>query len=166
MIKKIPVDHLSIGMFLCGTDRKWLETPFFRKKFLLKTEQQIAELREYCKFVLIDTDKGNAVSAAELPEVINTIQKCNHETEYQVYPVGSIVELDNGQMAIVEKADSINPLMPEIQLVTDTSKNMLSTPKSINLADPVTQLNIVGKLSADDPLIEFIKLFCAKYKPY
>ncbi len=105
MIKKIPVDRLSIGMYLCGNDRKWLETPFFRRKFLLKTEHQIAELQQYCKFVLIDTDKGADISEAQLPEMINDIQGCNHKCDYGVYPVGSIIVLDNGQMAIVVKAN-------------------------------------------------------------
>ena len=166
MIKKIPVNRLSIGMYLCGNDRKWLETPFFRRKFLLKTDHQIAELLQYCKFVLIDTDKGADISEAQLPEIINDIQGCNHKCDYGVYPVGSIIELDNGQMAIVVKANLDNPLTPDIMLVTDTNKNILSMPKSIDLADAHNQLNILGKLTEDDPLNEFIKLFYAEYKPY
>ncbi|MGZ5027937.1 MAG: HD-GYP domain-containing protein, partial [Methylobacter sp.] len=45
-------------MFICGTDRKWIETPFFRRKFLITSEDQINTLRSYCRFVVIDTDKG------------------------------------------------------------------------------------------------------------
>jgi hypothetical protein len=89
MIKKIPVNRLSIGMYLCGNDRKWIETPFFRRKFLLKTGHQIAELQQYCKFVFIDTEKGADISEAQFPEMINDIQGCNHKCDYGVYPVGS-----------------------------------------------------------------------------
>lgn len=160
MIKKIPVDRLAIGMYLCGNDRKWLETPFFRKKFLLKTEGQLAELREYCKFVFIDTDKGIDVSEMEMSENINNTQRENAKCECSLYPVGSIVELNNGQLAIIEKISLESPSTPCILLVTDKNKNVLTTSVAINLAELTTQLTIVGELAADDPLVEFINLLC------
>lgn len=58
MAKKINVRQLKIGMFLCGTDRKWLDSPFFRRKLLITSDQQIKALRECCEFVYIDTQKG------------------------------------------------------------------------------------------------------------
>ena len=58
MNKNINVTQLRKGMFICGTDRKWIEIPFFRRKFLITTDKQINILREYCKFVVIDTEKG------------------------------------------------------------------------------------------------------------
>lgn len=158
MIKKIPVDRLAIGMYLCGNDRKWLETPFFRSKFLLKTEHQIADLREYCKFVFIDTDKGIDVSEPELPVMINHMQGFADEAGHSLYPVGSIVELNNGQLAIVENSSVVSASTPCILLVTDTNKNVLTAPTSVNLAEPLTELTIVGKLDVDDPLVEFINL--------
>jgi hypothetical protein len=85
---------------------------------------------------------------------------------YEVTDSGSIIELDNGQMAIVVKANLDNPLTPDIMLVTDTNKNILSMPISIDLTDAHNQLNILGKLAEDDPLNEFIKLFYAQYKTY
>jgi len=51
-------------MFICGTDRKWIDIPFFRKKFLITTDKQISTLQEYCEFVYIDTEKGEDVSPA------------------------------------------------------------------------------------------------------
>ena len=158
MIKKIPVDRLAIGMYLCGNDRKWLETPFFRSKFLVKTERQITDLREYCKFVFIDTDKGIDVSEPELPVMINDIQGFTDEGDHGLYPVGSIVELNNGQLAIVENISSVSPSTPCILLVTDINNNVLTVSKTVNLADPLTELTIVGKLEVDDPHVEFINL--------
>lgn len=58
MTKRINVRQLRKGMFICGMDRKWIETPFFRRKFLITTEDQIDTLRQYCRFVVIDTKKG------------------------------------------------------------------------------------------------------------
>ncbi|PPD35629.1 MAG: hypothetical protein CTY19_00830 [Methylomonas sp.] len=159
MIKKIPVERLSIGMFVCGNDRKWLETPFFRTKFMLKTAQQVAELRDYCTYVFIDTDKGIDVSMPEEPVITAELQMSAEKINAVVYPEGSIVELSNGQMAVVVKSNPAAPLKPEILLVTDTKKNMLSDAKTISLDDANMQLSILDTLQPDDPLIDFIKLF-------
>jgi putative nucleotidyltransferase with HDIG domain len=58
MIKKTKVDRLKVGMFVTELDRPWIETPFLRTRFVLKSPQQIAQLREYCSYVHIDTDRG------------------------------------------------------------------------------------------------------------
>jgi len=67
MTKKIDVTQLRKGMFICGTDRKWIDIPFFRQKFLITSNKQINTLREYCEFVYIDTEKG--VDVISQPEV-------------------------------------------------------------------------------------------------
>ncbi len=71
MIKKIDVTQLRKGMFICGTDRKWIEIPFFRRKFPITSDKQINTLRAYCKFVYIDTEKGvDVISRPEIQTVI------------------------------------------------------------------------------------------------
>lgn len=67
MTKKIDATQLRKGMFICGTDRKWIDIPFFRQKFLITSDKQINTLQEYCKFVYIDTEKG--VDVISQPEV-------------------------------------------------------------------------------------------------
>jgi putative nucleotidyltransferase with HDIG domain len=70
MIKKTKVDRLKVGMFVTELDRPWIETPFLRTRFVLKSPQQIAQLREYCSYVHIDTDKGiDADDEADLAQV-------------------------------------------------------------------------------------------------
>lgn len=68
MIKKIPVHHLKKGMYVCGNDRKWLDTPFFKTKFLVTSDEQINALKEYYQFILIDTSKGGDVAADAMSE--------------------------------------------------------------------------------------------------
>jgi HD-GYP domain-containing protein (c-di-GMP phosphodiesterase class II) len=58
MIKEINVKQLRKGMYICGTDRKWVDIPFYRRKFLIKFDKEINVLQEYCKLVYIDTKKG------------------------------------------------------------------------------------------------------------
>jgi hypothetical protein len=66
MIKKISSQQLIKGMYVCGTDRKWLDTPFLWSKFLIKSDAQIQKIQEYCQFVHLDTQKG-----LDLPDQIN-----------------------------------------------------------------------------------------------
>lgn len=58
MVKTININQLRKGMFVCGTDRKWMDIPFFRTKFLIGSDKQINKLKEYCQTVSIDTTKG------------------------------------------------------------------------------------------------------------
>jgi len=78
MTKKINVKQLRKGMFICGTDRKWIDMPFFRKKFLITAHKQINTLREYCEFVYIDTERG--VDVISRPEAETIAEQYNDET--------------------------------------------------------------------------------------
>lgn len=66
MIKKIPGNQLRLGMYLCDTNRKWIDLPFFRHKFLVKTQDELNTLLEYCEYFFIDTTKG--LDVADLAE--------------------------------------------------------------------------------------------------
>ena len=64
MLKRIHIQHLSLGMYLhefCGS---WMEHPFWRTRFLLEDPQDLARIREtQIREVWIDTDKGLDVAA-------------------------------------------------------------------------------------------------------
>ncbi len=84
MTKKIDVTQLRKGMFICGTDRKWIDIPFFRKKFLITSDKQISTLQEYCEFVYIDTEKGEDVSPAII-EQHNDDTLVDHDSFKQIH---------------------------------------------------------------------------------
>ena len=64
MLKRIPVQSLTLGMYLhefCGS---WMEHPFWRAQFLLKDPKDLERIRETSIHeVWIDTDKGLDVPA-------------------------------------------------------------------------------------------------------
>lgn len=79
MIKKIDVTQLRKGMFICGTERKWM-LPFFHRKFIITSDKQINTLRAYCEFVVIDTKKGvDVISRAEAE-----IEQYHNETTIEI----------------------------------------------------------------------------------
>ncbi len=59
MLKRIDISHLSQGMFIhefCGS---WMEHPFWRTRFLLKSDQDLRRIQDSSiQEVWIDTDKG------------------------------------------------------------------------------------------------------------
>ncbi|OQW70296.1 MAG: hypothetical protein BVN35_18080 [Proteobacteria bacterium ST_bin11] len=91
MVKKININQLRKGMFVCGTDRKWIDTPFFRTKFLIASDKQINTLKEYCKIVSIDTSKGVDVAESVETEAVNDADGLaanptyNHTEEYAAF---------------------------------------------------------------------------------
>ncbi|MBP9062406.1 MAG: HD-GYP domain-containing protein [Aquabacterium sp.] len=71
MLRKIPTDHLRVGMFVHEVCGSWLEHPFWRGSFMVTAEEQIAQLGAI-REVIIDTDKGRdvdmrVVSGIDLP---------------------------------------------------------------------------------------------------
>ena len=57
--KTIPIEELRLGMFVERLDRSWLTTPFFRHRFILRNEEDIALMKRYgIKRVVIDPTKG------------------------------------------------------------------------------------------------------------
>ena len=43
--RKIPLADLTVGMYLVGLDRSWLQTPFLRHKFTVTDREQVELLR-------------------------------------------------------------------------------------------------------------------------
>ena len=59
MIKKIAVEHLVLGMYLQGFCGSWMEHPFWRTRFLLEDQSDIAAIRaSSIREVWIDTAQG------------------------------------------------------------------------------------------------------------
>ena len=56
--RRIAVDDLRLGMFVCRLDRPWVGTPFPLQGFLIVSPEQIRELAGYCLHVSIDELKS------------------------------------------------------------------------------------------------------------
>ena len=67
--KRIPITSVKTGMYLCGIDRSWLDTPFLRHRFLIRTPEDLAKLRQSgIKEITIDTERGLDETAEEEPK--------------------------------------------------------------------------------------------------
>jgi HD-GYP domain-containing protein (c-di-GMP phosphodiesterase class II) len=54
MLQKKAVSDLKAGMFVADLDRPWMDTPFLLQGFMLEDNDQIAEVRQHCQWVMID----------------------------------------------------------------------------------------------------------------
>ncbi|CAE6776902.1 MAG: DUF3391 domain-containing protein [Nitrospira sp.] len=66
--KRIPIDQLTVGMFIAGLDQPWYRTPFLLHKWLLSNPDDIVQLKRHgIQIVTIDTKRGLDVGAAPAP---------------------------------------------------------------------------------------------------
>jgi hypothetical protein len=65
-----------------------------------------------------------------------------------IYPVGSLVMLDSGMLAIVVEATPGNLLRPTVRLVLDSRRDLIVTPRDLNLSKPTVKDRIVSSESA------------------
>ena len=68
MLRKIPTDHVRVGMHIQEVCGSWLEHPFWRGSFKVADEAQILRLGAI-REVIIDTDKGRDVDMAMLGDI-------------------------------------------------------------------------------------------------
>lgn len=70
-IKRIPIASVQVGMYLCGIDRSWLDTPFLMHRFLIKSSAEIAKLHQCgIQEITIDTNRGLDVpGGSETPQM-------------------------------------------------------------------------------------------------
>lgn len=69
-IKRIPIHSVLVGMYLCGIDQSWLNTPFLLHRFRIKSQADIEKLK-LCgiQAIDIDTDRGIDVPPVQSTEV-------------------------------------------------------------------------------------------------
>ena len=62
MRKKIAARQVRIGMRVVELDISWLESPFWRRGFTVKTEEELVKLKRACKQVVIDVEASTRQS--------------------------------------------------------------------------------------------------------
>ncbi len=129
--KRIPISSVKVGMYLCGIDGSWLNTPFLRHRFLIDSTADIAKLQKSgIQAITIDTERGlDDISTAEV--------------DHQEDPPESIAETPlqvNAKQSISPEVERIQHLPDEVQgkllggeltAITQTRKYMLEGVQNI-----------------------------------
>src|SRR5437762_5876430 len=78
MASKVLTTELKVGMFVADLDRPWVDTPFLLQGFLIEDEAQIAELRTYCDYVIVDRARSTGAEyQAPPPSAVRTASSPN-----------------------------------------------------------------------------------------
>lgn len=82
--KTIPISSAKVGMYLCGIDCSWLDTPFLRHRFLIRSSSDLTKLHQCgIKEITIDTDRGlDEITGSETepqPEVLESSTLESHQ---------------------------------------------------------------------------------------
>lgn len=64
---KIKVDKLCTGLYVTELDRPWAGTPFLFQGFLIESDEDLAQLKSVCQFVIVD-EAQSRIPSADLAE--------------------------------------------------------------------------------------------------
>src|SRR5688572_22513404 len=95
MKKEVSVEQLRFGVYISELDRPWQGTPFMFQGFILNNDRQLEALKQYCKKVIIDLEKGPDIDERKLqgattgglkaPSVLTSIkEKVRYEEQASV----------------------------------------------------------------------------------
>jgi HD-GYP domain-containing protein (c-di-GMP phosphodiesterase class II) len=65
--KQVPVEDLEFGVYISELDRPWTETPLLFQGFILREEKELETIRQYCRTVTIDLEKGSDLPGMRPP---------------------------------------------------------------------------------------------------
>jgi HD-GYP domain-containing protein (c-di-GMP phosphodiesterase class II) len=69
MLKRIDSAQIRVGMFVHDLDCGWMEHPFARNRFLIRSDEEIAKIRSAnIRQVIIDSERGLDIEAPTLVE--------------------------------------------------------------------------------------------------
>lgn len=58
MQAKVEIKDIQIGMFVAELDKPWAESPFLMQGFLIRSPEDLAELRACCNYIYVDPERS------------------------------------------------------------------------------------------------------------
>ena len=59
---QVPVENLTLGMYVTELDRPWVDSPFLFQGFEIKTDKELKAIQDVCNYVYVDVTKRRTVS--------------------------------------------------------------------------------------------------------
>ncbi len=60
VVIELPPEQLTMGVYVCGLDRPWEETPFLFQGFVIESDEDLQMLRRLCKMVYVEVSVEDA----------------------------------------------------------------------------------------------------------
>ncbi|MDB6000334.1 MAG: hypothetical protein JWP52_2033 [Rhizobacter sp.] len=167
MLKTVPSAQLRVGMFLHQLNGSWISHPFWRSRFLLREEADVAKVRDSGVLeVVIDTERGLDINLGSEPEARPAsrsgpaTQPAALDSE-QTLPAVGLEYIDSARLcaksmeavaAVFNEArlgravdaQGCLPLVEEIVESVMTSQDSMVTMSRMKTADTYTQMHAVA----------------------
>jgi HD-GYP domain-containing protein (c-di-GMP phosphodiesterase class II) len=83
--RELRVAELRPGMYVSRLDRDWVGTPYLLQGFLVESQDDIAQLAQYCKTVVVDVGKSDSFVRGALTQPVASVT-----TGYEVPKLSAI----------------------------------------------------------------------------
>jgi len=120
MERMVGTQKLKIGMYVHALDRPWLDTPFLTQGYFITNNDDIADLKNYCRYIFIDSEKGIGADAYLDQEPGSVEDNLNHFLEHGERQVeyedekSTLEEFPEAKIALDEASDQIAGIMNDI----------------------------------------------------
>ncbi len=141
MLKWIDVSQLRLGMFICEQGGQWINNPFWRSKFLLKTVEDLRLINSSgMKRVRIDVTKGLDVDSAS-PTASTVVPASEAKIAVVATPNVSIgVELKRAARICADGKEAVESMFQEVRMG-----------KAIDIADIAPLVENISESVARNP---------------
>ena len=85
-------------MYVADLDRPWIGTPFWLQGFLIENDEQLMQLQQYCKFVLVDP----GLSTPNARNAISAYGEKSEENKPESAPPSDKQIADDGELKLVQ----------------------------------------------------------------
>ena len=153
MKKKLDIQDLETGMYISELDRPWVESPFLFQGFELTSKEELAQLRQHCKYVYIDVELGldvapkriNKDTAARMRIISEQETRVNRE----VRALASTPQIQDGRLVYPDRV-SFEREVPQAKKIEKQTRILLRTTleevhKGNNINVPLAE-KVVGNM--------------------
>ena len=91
---QVPVENLTLGMYVAELDRPWVDSPFLFQGFELKTEKELKAIQDVCNYVYVDVTKRRNVTKEFVNRVPTEVTTSN-SSETKKHTFAFTPTLDN-----------------------------------------------------------------------
>lgn len=150
MQQKIATEDLQLGMYVAELDRPWLDSPFLFQGFIIDSEEDLAKLRETCRFVYVDAERSTTAPEARAP-ASGAVTKTDAATSFRTEHAKAVQEHRVASTRVIKMLDDIrlgqSITTEEARTVVGSLINVIS--RNANTAMWLTHLRRSDSATAD-----------------
>jgi HD-GYP domain-containing protein (c-di-GMP phosphodiesterase class II) len=110
VVIEVSPEHLKTGLYVCGLDRPWAETPFLFQGFVIESDDELQTLRRLCKVVYVE------VSVEDVEELKSASRKAPTGIAPDSVAPDPLTHLSNNLTALADQVPIKDPVSLEAEL--------------------------------------------------